>query len=59
MPRTKIRWRTSAVVARRAVELRREMTSAEKTLWSRLRAEQLDGLHIRRQHAIDHFIVGI
>ena len=33
------------------------MTPAEKRLWSRLRREQLTGLHIRRQHPLGPFIV--
>jgi very-short-patch-repair endonuclease len=41
----------------RARELRREMTPAERKLWSRIRFGQLDGAHFRRQHAVDRFIV--
>lgn len=37
--------------------LRREMTDAERKLWSRLRAGQLDGLKFRRQHPIPPYIV--
>jgi very-short-patch-repair endonuclease len=33
------------------------MTLAEKLLWERLRANQLDGLRWRRQQVIDGFIV--
>jgi very-short-patch-repair endonuclease len=32
------------------------MTPAERTLWARLRRNQLDGLHFRRQQVIDGFI---
>ena len=39
----------------RARELRREMTSAEKILWSRLRANQL-GVKFRKQHPIGPYI---
>jgi very-short-patch-repair endonuclease len=48
--------RTYAIITQRAKELRHEMTTAEKLLWSKLRAHRLDGLHIRRQHPIDRFI---
>lgn len=48
---------TSAVLADRARELRRAMTPAEYKLWSRLRAHRFHGLHIRRQHPINRFIV--
>jgi very-short-patch-repair endonuclease len=33
------------------------MTPAEKRLWAHLRAEQLPGLHIRRQHPLGPFVV--
>lgn len=33
------------------------MTSAETTLWKRLRAGQLNGLRFRRQHAIGAYIL--
>jgi len=39
-----------------AVKMRREMTRHEKMLWSRLRANGLNGLHFRRQQVIDGFI---
>ncbi len=41
----------------RSKELRREMTPAERILWQQLRANQLNGLHFRRQQIIDGFIV--
>ncbi len=41
---------------RRAQELRREMTPAERLLWARLRASKLGGLHFRRQQLIHGFI---
>ena len=41
----------------RARELRRELTPAEKKLWQRLRNGQLNGAHIRKQHAIGTYIV--
>ena len=40
----------------RSRQLRREMTPAERALWSRLRDRQLDGLRFRRQQVIDGFI---
>ena len=43
--------------AQRARELRRQMTSEEKALWQRLRANRLEGFHFRRQQVIDGFIV--
>ena len=40
----------------RALELRRDMTPAEKLLWQELRANKL-GVHFRRQQIIVGFIV--
>jgi very-short-patch-repair endonuclease len=37
--------------------LRRNMTDAERVLWNRLKARQLDGLKFRRQEQIGRFIV--
>lgn len=51
------RWRATAQVQARARQLRREMTPAEKKLWQRIRNGQLDGAHIRKQHAVGRFIV--
>ena len=42
---------------RLAKSFRKTMTPAEKLLWSRLRGNQLLGLHFRRQHVIRGFIV--
>jgi very-short-patch-repair endonuclease len=42
---------------KRAKEMRRNMTPAERKLWAALRRNQLDGLHFRRQQIIDGFIV--
>jgi very-short-patch-repair endonuclease len=36
----------------RAIELRREMTLAEKILWKEFRANRLTGLHFRRQQVV-------
>ena len=41
----------------RAKEMRRNMTPAERRLWTELRANRLDGFHFRRQQIIDGFIV--
>ncbi len=49
--------RTSPKVFARARELRQEMTTAERKLWSHLRAHRLNGLHFRRQHALGQYIV--
>ncbi len=43
-------------IKHRAAELRKEMTPAEKKLWAVLRAERLDGVSFRRQHAIGTYI---
>lgn len=40
----------------RARELRRNMTDAERLLWSRLRRRQIHGRLFRRQHPIGPFI---
>ncbi len=40
-----------------AKTLRRNMTLAEKRLWSALRTNRLDGFHFRRQQIIEGFIV--
>ncbi len=39
-----------------ARQMRRVMTPAEALLWSKLRNNQLDGLHFRRQQVVDGFI---
>jgi very-short-patch-repair endonuclease len=40
----------------KAKELRRDMTEAEKVLWEKLRGNQLNGLHFRRQQVIAGYI---
>jgi len=40
-----------------AKDLRKRMTDAERVLWQRLKAKQLDGLKFRRQEQIGRFIV--
>ena len=42
---------------REARRLRREMTDSERLLWARLRRNQINGLHFRRQHVLYGFIV--
>ena len=37
--------------------MRRDMTPAERKLWSRLRAGRLEGIHFRRQQIIEPYIV--
>ena len=39
----------------RAIELRKELTPAERKLWAYIRNDQL-GVNFRRQHAIGNFI---
>ena len=41
----------------RAQSLRTKQTDAERKLWLRLRARQLNGLKFRRQHPIGRYIV--
>lgn len=40
-----------------ARRLRRDSTDAESRLWSRLRAQQVNGVKFRRQHSVGPFIV--
>lgn len=40
----------------RARELRKNMTDAERLLWSRLRRKQIHGIRFRRQHPVGPFI---
>ena len=51
------RWRTTRAIQHRARELRKNQTSAERQLWSRLRRKRLCGLKFRRQHPIGRCIV--
>jgi very-short-patch-repair endonuclease len=39
--------------------LRRKQTEAEKTLWSKLRNRQLDGVKFRRQQPLGSYIVDL
>jgi len=43
-------------VFKKAHELRKMETETENLLWSRLRNNQIIGLHFRRQHPINRFI---
>ena len=55
--RRRKRWRAPRAVQERALQLRREMTPAERVLWERLRERQVDGAYFRAQHAVDRFIL--
>jgi very-short-patch-repair endonuclease len=50
-------WRASQQLQSRARDLRRELTPAEKKLWARMRDGQLNGAHVRKQHAVGTYIV--
>jgi very-short-patch-repair endonuclease len=47
--------RSTPKIMRRAIELRKDPTPAERKLWSRIRNNQLE-VNFRRQHAIGNFI---
>ena len=49
--------RTTPKIFRRAKELRRNMTPAERRLWAHLRAHRLGDLGFRAQHALGRYIV--
>ena len=44
-------------IKERALLMRQNPTPAEAVLWKRLRRKQIRGLHFRRQHPINRFIV--
>jgi very-short-patch-repair endonuclease len=48
--------RSNPKTMRRAGELRKEPTPAERKLWAYLRGDKLKGVSFRRQHAIGDFI---
>lgn len=48
---------TEALIRHRARQLRRNMTDAERVLWSRLRKRQLEGYRFRRQYPLGRYIV--
>jgi very-short-patch-repair endonuclease len=52
MPRPK---RSNPKTRTRAIELRKELTPAERKLWTMIRNDQL-GVNFRRQHAIGNYI---
>ncbi|GMV33280.1 MAG: endonuclease domain-containing protein [Chloroflexi bacterium CFX1] len=47
--------RSNSKTRTRAIELRKELTPAERKLWARIRNDQL-GVNFRRQHAIGKYI---
>jgi len=49
--------RTTALAKRTARELRKNMTEAERIMWSRLRRGQKGGLNVRRQHPKQTYIL--
>ena len=54
---TRPRWRARASTLRRARELRREPTPAERAFWRCLRARQIQNFAFRHQHPIGPLIV--
>ena len=52
MPRSQ---RSNPKTKHQAIELRKELTPAERKLWSRIRNDQL-GVTFRRQHAVGNYI---
>ena len=52
MPRTP---RSNLKTKHQAIQLRKELTPAERKLWSRIRNDQL-GAAFRRQHAVGNYI---
>ena len=44
-------------IFKRAKELRKNLTEAEKSLWTKLKGNQINGLRFKRQHPIGKFIV--
>ena len=48
--------RSTPKIMRRAGELRKEPTPAERKLWAYLRDNQINGVSFRRQHAIGKYI---
>ena len=49
--------RIADTTRQQALEMRQNMTPSERSLWSELRNNRLDGWHFRRQQIIDGFIV--
>ena len=48
---------TSEATRNLAKRLRRTMSGSERRLWRLLRANQLDGLHFRRQHPLGPYVL--
>ena len=48
---------SNSKIRRRAKELRQNLTLAEETLWTHLRAHRMNKVHFRKQHAIGNYIV--
>lgn len=48
--------RSTPNILHRAGELRKQTTPAEQKLWAHLRLMRDQGIHFRRQHAIESFI---
>jgi very-short-patch-repair endonuclease len=54
MPR---RFNRTPAKTKRAQALRRDMTDAERKLWSALRGKQMAGVSFRRQHPVGDYVV--
>jgi very-short-patch-repair endonuclease len=50
-------YNASPEIFRRAKELRKNLTPSEKILWAHLKENKFEGIHFRRQHPINKFIV--
>jgi very-short-patch-repair endonuclease len=48
---------TTPEIERRAKELRKQMTEAEKDVWKLVRKHRQDGFYFRRQHPVGRFIL--
>jgi very-short-patch-repair endonuclease len=44
-------------IKQNARDLRKNMTDAERTLWSRIKSRRLQGFRFRRQHPVGNYIV--
>jgi very-short-patch-repair endonuclease len=53
---TKPRWQVTPKLRSRARTLRRDLTQAERILWSALRAHRLNGASFRRQTPVGPFV---
>ncbi|MGQ1892077.1 endonuclease domain-containing protein [Thermophagus sp. OGC60D27] len=54
--KTQMFYNAKVAIFTKAKFLRKNMTPAEKTLWSRIKGNKILGLRFRRQHPIDIFI---